>query len=139
MRSIKHFVLVLLVVSTTSLATADELSGATSLLCSPWQVHHCPLDEPCTVGSPSKLNVPLFIVVDLNAKELRTTEASGENRATQIKHLERENGLITLQGVEMGRAFSFVISEETGMLSIGVALDGGGVVGFGACTPTPDK
>ena len=57
------------------------------------------------------------------------------NRATPIKNLHREDGLIFLQGVEMGRAFSFVIQEETGDLSAAVAREDVTVSVFGACTP----
>jgi len=52
-----------------------------------------------------------------------------------MRTLERDGGLIFIQGVEMGRAFSFVISESTGMLSVAVARDGKNVSVFGACTP----
>jgi hypothetical protein len=37
----------------------------------------------------------------------------------------------------MGRAFSFVIVEKTGMASIAVAREGMTVSVFGACTPMP--
>lgn len=80
---------------------------------------------------------PWFIVVDLENRRLGTTEASGHNRSTPIKNLERDDGLIFLQGIENGRAFSFVIVEETGMVSIAVAREGLAVTIFGACTPTP--
>ena len=77
--------------------------------------------------------------MDLAAKTLSTTAASGENRSTPIKNLEREEGMIILQGYENGRAFSFVIAEEDGMASIAVARDGLSVAVFGACTPMPSK
>jgi hypothetical protein len=66
---------------------------------------------------------------------MATTKASGEDRSTPIRTLERENGLIYIQGIEGGRAFSFVISESTGLLSVAVARDGKAVSVFGACTP----
>ena len=50
---------------------------------------------------------------------------------------EAEDGMIVIQGVERGRAFSFLIVEETGMVSIAVAREGEGILVFGACTPTP--
>src|SRR5438093_847135 len=65
---------------------------------------------------------------------LRTTKASGENRSTPIKNLERADGSIFLQGVEKGRAFSFAIEEDTGFATIAVARRGRGVTVFGACT-----
>ena len=56
---------------------------------------------------------------------------------TPIRSLSREDGLIVLQGIEAGRAFSFVIDEESGMVSVAVARDGLTVSIFGACTPMP--
>ena len=91
----------------------------------------------CSNEPPWKLDIPQFIEVDLDERTLSTTEASGENRSTPIKNLEREEGLIILQGYEKGRAFSFVIAEEDGMASIAVARDGLNVAVFGACTPMP--
>jgi len=142
MNSFKHPALIFVILVSAlsgTVASADSLVGVSSFLCSPGQVTACPLDEPCTTGSPWKFDVPRFIAFDLVAKTLSTTAASGLNRSTSIKNLTRENGLIILQGAELGRAFSFVINEATGVVSISVALDGKGVVGFGACTPTPVK
>ena len=66
---------------------------------------------------------------------MSTTEASGLNRETEIKHLLREDGLIVLQGYQLRRAFSMVITEETGILTFSVAGEDTGAVIFGACTP----
>ena len=137
MFSAKHLVLALVIALAGSVLLADDLSGSDSFLCSVTQVTSCPLDEPCVTGSPWKENVPSFLVVDLKSKTLATTPASGLNRQSPIQHLERDNGLIILQGHELGRAFSFTISESTGLMTGAVALDGEAVVGFGACTPSP--
>jgi hypothetical protein len=45
--------------------------------------------------------------------------------------------MIVIQGFEKGRAFSFVITEESGSLSAAVAAEGKAVAVFGACTPMP--
>lgn len=117
------------------LAVADDLAGADALLCSSVQATICYVDGDCEIGAPWNWNVPQFIEVDLEAKTLSTTEASGENRVTPIKHLSREDGSIFLQGVERGRAFSFVIDEASGFASVAVARNGITVSVFGACTP----
>jgi hypothetical protein len=51
----------------------------------------------------------------------------------------REEGKIFLQGIEKGRAFSFVIEEPSGEASIAVARQGLTVSVFGACTPIGSK
>lgn len=116
---------------------ADDLSGANRFLCSSAQVTRCYARGECESGPPWKWDVPSFIEVDLAKKMLSTTPASGENRATPIRTLEKMDGQIFLQGTQSGRAFSFVIVEETGLASVAVALDGITVTVFGACTPMP--
>jgi hypothetical protein len=116
---------------------ADDLTGQDRLLCTAVEVTRCVESGTCTSELPWNLNVPQFIEVDLKAKTFSTTKASGENRATPIRSLLREEGLLVLQGFEAGRAFSFVIHEESGMASVAVARDGLTVSIFGACTPMP--
>jgi hypothetical protein len=116
-------------------AQADDLTGADRFVCAALVVVACWDDGECEEGMPAELNVPQFIEIDLKAKRLSTTKASGENRTSPIAQLQRERGQIVLQGHEAGRAFSFVIAEETGRASVAVATDGRNVSVFGACTP----
>ena len=127
----------LLLVSTA--LPADDLTGSNQILCSAVEVTVCTALGECASEPPWNLNVPQFIEVDLENKKLSTTEASGENRSTPIKNLERDGDLIFLQGVEGGRAFSFVIAESDGLVSIAVARDGLSVSVFGSCTPMPKE
>ena len=120
-----------------SLASADDLTGASRFLCASVQATRCEEGGECAAEVPWNLNIPAFFEVDLDAKRLSTTVASGENRATPIAHMTRANGVIVLQGFEMGRAFSFVISEQTGQVAVAVASEGRATVVFGACTPQP--
>jgi len=114
---------------------ADDLTGTDTFLCSSSYASACFDDGDCQSGPPWDLNIPSFIVVDLISKQLSTTKASGENRTTPIKNLQRSEGQVIIQGVEMGRAFSILIDEASGILSAAVARDSVGVVVFGNCTP----
>jgi len=120
-----------------SVASADDLTGASRFLCASVQATRCEEGGECAAEVPWNLNIPAFIEVDLDAKRLSTTVASGENRSTPIAHMTRESGVIVLQGFEMGRAFSFVITEETGRVAVAVASEGRATAVFGACTPRP--
>jgi len=119
----------------TSPEQADELARADVLLCATIQATVCTPEDECEIGPPWAWNIPQFIEIDLAAKRLSTTRASGENRATPIRNVERQDGTIFLQGFEGGRAFSFAISEATGIASITVAADHLAVAAFGSCTP----
>jgi hypothetical protein len=116
-------------------ASGDDLTGQDRLLCTAVEVTRCMESGTCTSELPWNLNIPQFMEVDLKAKTFATTKASGENRSSPIRTLVREEGLLVLQGFEAGRAFSFVIHEESGMASVAVARDGLTVSIFGACTP----
>ncbi len=114
---------------------ADDLTGSSRFLCVPVQATVCVEDGECAVDLPWNLNIPQFIEVDLEAKKIATTTASGLNRETPIEHLSRADGTIVFHGFEMGRAFSWVIDEESGQVTAAVAADGLALAVFGACTP----
>ena len=116
-------------------ASADDLTGADRFLCTSVQATICDSAGDCEIGAPWLWNIPQFVEVDIKNKTLGTTKASQENRITPIKSLQRTDGLIILQGIEGGRAFSIVIQEETGNLSVAVARNEITVSVFGACTP----
>jgi len=115
-------------------ARADDLSGADQLLCASLSATRC-TQEGCTTDRPVVWNIPQFIEVDLKARTLHTTAASGQNRSTPIASLTRQDGQIVIQGLEEGRAFSFVIDEATGNLNAAIATPAGANVVFAACTP----
>jgi hypothetical protein len=137
MRALNCLVAVAVVALSSNAVPADNLSGATTFLCAVKHVTHCEIAGECKSVEPWHINVPQFVVIDLDKNMLRTTKASGENRMSTIKNSERMDGLIIIQGAEVGRGFSFVITEETGYMSAAVAIDDSGVVGHGACTPLP--
>ena len=126
--------LALLAVFTT--AAAENLTGAEKVLCAPTGVNICANDGACVSALPWEVNIPQFIEVDFKEKHLATTEASDRNRVTQFESISNEDGVIYLQGLENGRAFSFVINESTGFMTAAVARDSLTVTGFGVCTPT---
>ena len=43
--------------------------------------------------------------------------------------------MIFLQGYELGKGFSFVITEQTGHVTVAIAAEGRAVIVFGSCTP----
>jgi hypothetical protein len=116
---------------------ADDITGHDRFLCSIGDVTMCTADWECETDLPSRFNIPDFIVFDLEAGLLKTTEASHENRQTPILSITREHGLIVLQGLEMGRAFSFNIDGSSGVLTAAAAKAGQFSGAFGVCTPLP--
>lgn len=120
-------------------AWADDLTGKDEFVCAAAAVVLCMDDGECAEGEPAELNVPRFMEVDLKRKRTKSTEASGENRTTPITRVQREQGQIVFQEHEADRAASFMISEETGRLTVAVAADDFTVSIFGDCTPMPSS
>jgi len=118
---------------------ADDLTGADAILCSAVEATQCSADGECSSGPPWNWQFPQFLEIDLKKGVIATTQASGENRSTPIRNTERSDGKIFLQGVQQGRAFSFVISEQTGMASAAIAGDGMTITVFAACTPMKSR
>ena len=113
---------------------ADNLTGVDRLLCATGQLVACIEGDECYTIMPSEVDVPQFVIVDVKAKMLSTTKASERNRTTAIQTVSRADGLIYLQGVDNGRAFSFVVDEETGRVTVAVSRNGITVTMFGNCT-----
>jgi hypothetical protein len=115
-------------------ARSDNVSAADALLCSVSRVVLCVETGECYSPEPWEADVPQFVVVDTQRMTISTTRASAEQRSTSIASYERNGGQIYLQGLEAGRAFSFVIDESTGLVTVAVLRDGLSVNVFGACT-----
>ena len=130
----KKMTLVLAGMLLAGAAYADPLTGVDRFVCAASQVRICIEADTCYSASPSELDVPEFVVIDIDKDTISTTESSGENRSTAFNMAIRDEGKIYLQGVEGGRAFSFVIDEATGYMSVAVARDGAVVSVFGSCT-----
>lgn len=120
----------------SSMAMADNLEGTDEFLCAAGHVQVCFENGECFSIAPWELSMPDFVVIDMKAKTVSTTKASGQNRSTPFTSVERSDGVISLQGVEAQRAFSFVIEEASGHMTVAIARDGLSVTVFGVCTDT---
>jgi hypothetical protein len=115
---------------------AENLEDVDKMICSAGQAQICLEAGDCYSVTPWEISVPDFVVIDTKNKSVSTTKASGLNRSTEFSKVERIDGLIYLQGIEGERAFSFVIHEATGRMTVAVTRDGLSVTVFGACTDT---
>ena len=118
----------------TSVTAAEDVTGVDKIVCAAGQAQVCLETGECYAATPFELSVPDFVVIDVGEKLISTTKASAEDRSTAFGNVDRADGLIYLQGIEGGRAFSFVIHEATGRMTAAVSRDGLTVTVFGACT-----
>jgi hypothetical protein len=118
------------------LAQAENVEGVDEIICAATQVQICIEDDTCYSATAFELDMPDFVVIDISKKTISTTKASNQNRSTKFSSVTKEDGLIYLQGMEGGRAFSFVIHEASGRMTVAISRDGLSVSVFGACTDT---
>lgn len=130
----KKNILVIAGLGVAGLADAENLEGVDRMVCAAADVQICIEYDTCYSAAPMDLGVPEFVIIDTDDKTISTTKNSGENRSTTFSSVQKADGLIYLQGVEGGRAFSFVIDEASGRMTVAVSRDGMSVSVFGACT-----
>ena len=88
------------------LVHADNLESVDEMICAVSQIQICIERDTCYDASPEDLDVPAFVIIDTDEKTISTTKSSNVNRSTKFNHVSKEDGLIYLQGIEGGRAFS---------------------------------
>jgi hypothetical protein len=131
---VKKLSMVIAGIAGAGIAQAENLNGVEEMICAASQVQICIEDDTCYAATPEDLGIPDFVVIDTDKQTISTTKASGLNRSTDFSAASKADGLIYLQGIEGGRAFSFVIDETTGRMTVSVARDGFSVSVFGVCT-----
>ena len=117
---------------------ADDLTDSDSLLCYGWSATRCNFEGVCEVTEAWQLNLPDFLRIDLEAKVAVTTESAPQQRETEIHTVVREGGTIILQGMQDGRAFSWLIQELSGEGTLTVSTPGEGLTVFTNCTPAEE-
>jgi hypothetical protein len=131
------FLVIVLLAATPLLA--DDITGANEFMCTTHEVFECEAGAECYPVSLDDLKLPAFVMVDLDKKTMKTTEASGQGRSTEIKNLEFFDPLIVIQTAQLGRGMTWVIHEPTGKSTMTVTIHHEAYVFFGTCTPLPAK
>lgn len=115
---------------------AQAFDGTQPLICSTLETQDCELGGDCIKGLARDIDAPQFIQLDFEKGLAHTIRAEGEERTAEIAAASvGESGVLTLQGVQLGRAWSATISQESGEMILVVAGDGVAFVVFGVCTP----
>ena len=133
MRRVFVFCVVLICAGTVN---SENLTDVDEMICAPGQAMVCLETGDCYSSTPWEVSLPDFVVIDLGKKLISTTKSAAEQRTTDVSVVKSDDGMIFLQGVQRGRAFSVVIEEVTGRMTVSVSRDGLTVAAFGACTST---
>ncbi len=112
-------------------AHAADIDGSTPVFCAFNRAVECHYLVGCDQVTPEEVLLPTFVKVDFQKKIVTMPEA-GSTRTTEIKSILRADGKIILQGHEV-RAWSVIISEKTGQMTLAVASEEDGFILFGNC------
>lgn len=134
MKNIPLACLALLLVVAFSRHGNAAYDGSSPLLCVPIEILECVTGEGCFETTVESVNIPQFIRIDFQKKTASGTLENGVVREVGIERMERENGMLVLQGGQQGRGWSMVIGEVAGKMTMTAAGDRFGFIIFGACT-----
>lgn len=113
---------------------AGDFDGSKPLICAVIETFECAPGDECQRGGNEYTGIPRFLRIDFKEKKIRRNMEDGKVRTTQIERMTRVGGKLILQGIEEGKAWSMMITEDKGKMTV-VASDGQiGFIIFGACT-----
>ena len=111
---------------------AATYDGSVPFLCALGTVLECTKNSECQRRTAEEINLPYFVRINTQQKIISLLDETGS--ITPIERVEHLDGRLLLQGGEVGKGWSFVITEATGNMSAAIVEDTGSFVIFGACT-----
>jgi hypothetical protein len=136
MQRLRIAALVLLLAAGTFVNVAMGENEA-SLICAATHTVECDgYDEECHQGQSDTINFPQFFRIDFAKLELQILDHERKGEVTKITNVARSEsrGWTILQGVEEGRPWTMLITEQTGRFSLVINEDDAAFNVFGACT-----
>lgn len=122
-----------IIISTLALGSSISMAANSRLICSAAEAVSCSKDGECIRGPVDKVNLPLFFQVDADNKKVVSLTEAGEVRTSPITGTQSMDGYTIVLGTDVDTAWSMIINEQTGIMTLGVATADTGFTVFGAC------
>jgi len=113
-------------------AAANAATG--SYMCAFSDVYECETVAGCQRASLHAINIPEFIVVDLDKKQLTGASLTDEHRTEDIEGMTSDDKHIFLHGTQHEETWNATITLETGALAGGITSSTSSFAVFGNCT-----
>lgn len=113
-------------------ANAAEFNGSKPFICTIIEAYECEPNADCKRVTVQDIDCPRFLRVDVSKKIIVGTMTDQSTRDVEIQSSAHVEGNFILQGVQKDRAWSMVVSESTGMMTLTVTGQDAGFVFFGA-------
>jgi len=116
-----------------ALAPLSAYCAEAPLLCALNQAIECGAETGCVNRSVESVNLPPFVHVDLEKKQISAFGNSETQQTTVIEKVAPFAGKVILQGAEKGRGWSIDMAKDSGKFTAAIADDRAGFVIFGTC------
>lgn len=110
-------------------------AAAGSYMCAFTDVYECETVTGCQRASLDAINIPEFVVIDLDKKQLTGASIADTNRTEDIEGMTSTDKLIFLHGTQDEETWNATITLETGSLAGGITSGPSSFAVFGNCTP----
>ena len=114
-------------------AAANAATG--SYMCAFTDVYECETVTGCQRASLDAVNLPEFVVIDLDKKQLTGASMADTNRTEDIEGMTSTDKLVFLHGTQDEETWNATITLETGSLAGGITSGQSSFSVFGNCTP----
>jgi hypothetical protein len=124
------YIVVALALMTSGAAAAGDFDGSKLLICAPVEAMDCGPGEGCSKERPEDVGAPNFLRIDFANKVI-----VGPKQTTPILLMDKSDNQLLLQGKELGYAWTLVLDQESGMMTVTLVNREAAFVLFGPCTP----
>ena len=94
--------IVLLVMFIPFPVMAGDFDGSNPLLFASQEAYECSSKNGCKEIEAVDINLPPFLIIDFKKKTIIATPESGRKAITKIERIERNDGMLFVQGAEDG-------------------------------------
>ena len=115
---------------------AGDFDGSKAMVCASVHATECDAEtQECISGAPWMINFPVFTEINFETNTLSTTPQHKVERISKIAAVNHlPNGQMSVQGTDGDFAWSMLVSEESGSMTLTTSGEEVGFIVFGACT-----
>jgi hypothetical protein len=122
-------------IAATCLLPAAATAATGSYMCAFTDAYECETVTGCHRASLHAINIPEFIVIDLDKKQLTGAAIGDTHRTEDIEGMTSTDKLIFLHGTQDEETWNATVTLETGALAGGITSGSSSFAIFGNCTP----
>jgi hypothetical protein len=122
-------------IASACLFPAAAAAATGSYMCAFTDAYECETVTGCQRASLDAVNIPEFIVIDLDKKQMTGASMADTNRTEDIEGMTSTDKLIHAHGTQDEETWHATITLETGALVGGITSGQSSFAVFGNCMP----